>query len=264
MLLGIDGTNWVHALWHAMGRQRSVSGVLDCLRGRIAAVASAAKASVVLVAFDRRSFRHDLLPQYKAQRPEHDAELDRALVEAPAAVRDGGVGLPLSENGFEADDLLATLAAAAVLRGEQATLCSPDRDLWQCLVDGVVRVLRGVKTERGQIVERDWFTAADLRTWPKKHPYGLRPDQWAEYQALVGESGDNVPGCPKWGEKTAGSVLVQSGSIAAMLAKPWNMACTRTQLAALQNWAKDPRGMRLALDCVRLRTDCESVWDALR
>jgi len=271
MLVGIDGTKLVDALWHGMGRQRSVDGVLSCLCGRVRTVAAAAKASAILVAFDRRSFRHGLLAGYKAQRPDHDVELDRALAAAPQAVADSQVGLPIAEDGFEADDLLATLAAAGVTRGERVALCSPDRDLWQCLVAKQVYVLRNVKTVSGEVSETDWFTEADLWQWPHnpqaakpKDPYHLRPWQWAEFQALVGESGDNVPGCPGWGEVTAARALAKHGSIAAMLRDPWAVTCTSKQQTSLLNWAKSPAGMAIVLQCVRLRTDCAAVWDALR
>jgi 5'-3' exonuclease len=181
------------------------------------------------------------------------------------------VGLPIAEDGCEADDLLATLGAIGVARNERVALCSPDRDLWQCLAKKQVYVLRGVKTERGAVQETDWFTEADLFQWPHnpqaakpKAPYRLRPWQWAEFQALVGESGDNVPGCPGWGEVTSAAALVKHGSIAGMLAKVWEIDCTSKQRTALQNWAKSPSGMGTTLACVRLRTDCASVWDALR
>jgi DNA polymerase I len=269
MLVGIDGTNWVHALWHAMGQHRTVGGVLDCLCSRIATVAAAAKATAVLVAFDRRSFRHGLLPQYKAQRPDHDQALDRLLERAPDAVGAAKVGQPIYEDGFEADDLLATLASVGVSRGERVALCTPDRDLWQCLAEKSVYVLRGVKTDRGEVSEADWFTEADLYRWPHnpkaskpKTAYQLRPWQWAEFQALVGESGDNVPGCPQWGEVTAAAALAKHGSIESMLKKQWKIPCTSKQLTALQNWAR--RDMATTLACVRLRTDCAAVWDALR
>lgn len=263
--LGVDGTNLIHALWHAQGAYRTVDTILQGFVKRIDALAdpgNGIQPSVVMVCFDRRSFRHDVLAGYKGNRPDKDAELLRALELAPAAV--SARHNPVFQDGYEADDCLATLAAAAVASGHKCVICSPDKDLWQCLVPGRVSVLRRFETAQGELLNQEWFTHADLMAWPKKTPYGLQAWQWAEFQSLVGEPGDNVPGCPGWGEKTAGRALANAGNLASMLKDPWAVKCTSKQLAQLQNWAKSPAGMRVALDCVRLRTDVPAVGDALR
>jgi DNA polymerase-1 len=268
MMLAIDGTNWVHALWHAM-QGASTADVLSVFRRRIGTVAKHSGAAVVLVAFDRRSFRHDLLAGYKAQRAAKEPALEQLLAAAPEEA--AKVGLPVYQDGYEADDLLATAAAIAVSRGDRSILCSPDKDLWQCLAAKQVSCLLKVKIDSGEIKDATWWTEAQLYDYPdnpaaakRKEPYRLRPWQWAEYQALVGESGDNVPGCPKWGPETSGAALQKFGSIEAMLRKPWEIPCTNPQRTTLQNWAKSPTGMAVTLQCVRLRTDCAAVWDALR
>ena len=106
----------------------------------------------------------------------------------------------------------------------------------------------------------DWQTARELEIAEKT--LGLRPSCWADYQCLVGEPGDNVSGCPGWGEKTAARLLAKAGNIASMLRDPWALNCTRSQLTSLQNWAK--AGMETALRLVTLKRDCPAVLDALR
>jgi DNA polymerase-1 len=271
-LLAIDGTIWIHALWHAQGDNRSPGQILDTFCGRIGAVAAASKASHALVAFDRRSFRHGLLASYKAGRAVKSPALEQLLADAPAAA--ATVGLPIYQDGYEADDLLATVAAIAVQRGERAVLCSPDKDLWQCLAVKQVYVLRSFDTARGELLNPGWFTEADLYEWPAKagetgqpsakEPFHLRPWQWADFQALVGEAGDNVPGCPGWGDKTSARALAKCGSIEAMVKDPWALPCTSKQQMSLCNWVKSPSGMKVSLACVRLCREVPAVWDALR
>lgn len=261
--LGIDGTNWCHAIWHAMGPSRTLDGMLRVFSQRIQTLTNPDNKifpTAVLVAFDRRSFRHDLLPEYKAHRAKKDPDLETFLEKAPAQCVPHAQ--PVYQDGYEADDLLATLAALAVTGGARAILATPDKDLWQCLVAGRVSVLRSFETSAGKLTAPAWFTAGDLWKWPTKEPYHLQPAQWADFQALVGESGDNVPGCPGWGEKTSARNLAKIGSIAAMLRDPWAVNCSHKQLASLQTWAKHE--MPTILDCVRLRTDVSAVRDALR
>lgn len=254
--LGIDGTNWVHALYHAL-RGRDVLQHL-CRRARI--LADHLQASVTLICFDCRSFRHGLSPSYKANRLGKEEALLRLLAEAPDRV--AAAGQPVYQEGFEADDCLATLAAIARCSQAKCVLASADKDLFQCLVDGRVGVLRKFETAGAEVVKPslEWMTARELEISEKYN--GLRPACWADYQALVGEPGDNVLGCPSWGEKTARRALGNAGSIAAMLKDPWAVNCTGKQMALLQAWAKSG-AMKLALDLVTLRTDVAAVRDAI-
>jgi DNA polymerase I len=270
MIIAIDGTNWVHACWHAMKRQLGPQQILDVFLRRIDVVARNYSASAVLVAFDRRSFRHDLLAGYKANRPAKEPGLQQMLDEAPAAV--GRVGQLIYADGYEADDLLATAAAIAVQRGQRAILCSADKDVWQCLASKQVAILRSVDTSEGEVIGSDWFNEDALYHYPAKQgeakkkvdPYCLRPWQWADFQALVGQPGDNIPGCPLWGEKTSAPALVKFGSIDGMLKKLWELKCTSSQQTALTNWHKSPSGRKVATACVQLHNNVPAVWDALR
>jgi DNA polymerase-1 len=252
--LGIDGTNWVHALYHAMRGH----DVLRHLCRRVTALAEYAQASQVLVCFDRRSFRHDDFAGYKTSRPAAPEALTKLLADAPAAVCD--VAQPVAEDGYEADDCLSTLASLAMHSEARCVLASPDKDLYQCLVMGRVSVVRKFATVRGAVIDPDTMTAAKLEADSKT--FGLRPWMWPDYQALVGEPGDDVPGCPGWGPQTARRALAKSGSVGAMLKDPWAISCSRSQLATLQTWTKTDYPLIRRL--VTLRTDCAAAREAVR
>lgn len=248
--LGVDGTNWVHQLWHATGGK----GTLAALANRLAALVAFLQPETTVVAFDRRSFRHDLLATYKAGRGERDESLNRELAAAPAICH--RQALVAQQDGMEADDCLATFAAVGLAQGAQVVLASPDKDLRQCLVPGRVTVLKSFKTSGGTFAEPAWYTAADLGI-----EYGLLPEQWPDYQILVGDKGDGIDGCPGWGEKTAAAVLAKVGTIEACYRQPFSLPCTARQRAQLQNYRSR---VPLVRQLVTLRTNVEAVYDALR
>jgi DNA polymerase I len=251
MLLGIDATNWVHSLWHA---QRG-KGVITALLQRIECLITAIRPRHVVCCFDRRSFRHDRYPAYKATRKEKDCTLVQDLADAPAAVMD--LATIATEDGYEADDCLASLAALGQRLGEKVVLASPDKDLLQCLVDGQVTILRSfVRCSDGSFKEPVWQMADWLREKTK-----FSPQQWPDYQALCGDSGDNVPGCPGWGEVTSLAALQPAGSLAECFRNPWSLPITPRQQASLLKF----RGQaELMLELVTLRTDVSAVVDAIR
>lgn len=251
MYLGIDATNWVHQLWHAHGGR----GVLDAARRRLDACLREWQPSTVVACFDRRSFRHGLEPAYKSTRGERDPGLVKALEDAPGVF--AGLCTIAAEDGYEADDCLATLGQLGRWHGVKTVLASPDKDLRQCLSERTVAILRGFGTERGKVVKPEWFTAADLRD-----VYGLRPDQWADYQALVGDAGDNVKGCPGWGEKTACAVLAKMGTLKECLRNPWG--CPGISARQRDALVKFKSRAETVSQLVTLKTDVEAVYDALR
>lgn len=253
--LGIDGTNWIHQLFHAL---RGVD-VVSHARRRVKILADYTRAAVVLVCFDRRSFRHDLSGQYKSSRRDKEPRLRELLSIAESEIAD--VGQPVFQEGFEADDCLATLADVAVASGVKAILASGDKDIWQCLRDGRVSVLRNFGTHGTAICHTDWQTERDLAIAEKT--LGLEPSCWADYQSLVGERGDDIPGCPGWGPETSRRGLAKFGSIEAMLRDPWSVHCSKRQMTQLQAWAKADTGLQLTRQLVTLRTDVEAVREAI-
>jgi DNA polymerase-1 len=157
------------------------------------------------VVFDasERTFRNELYDQYKAHRPDVPPDLipQFALVrEAVAAF-----GLPAVElAGFEADDLIASYAAAMAARGGRVTIVSSDKDFMQLLRDGVAML---------DPIKQKPIGPADVL-----EKFGVNPAQMIDAQALMGDSVDNVPGVPGIGPKGAAQLLTEHGDLEAVLA----------------------------------------------
>ena len=277
MIIGIDGTNWIHSLWHTVGLRapelaaERLSCLVEYFADKLAGSPAPRQGLHLVVCWDRRSFRHDLYPEYKAKRKPKDAGLFVVLERGPQVL--SADALQLAVDGFEADDLLASLAAAAIVSHQQAVLCSGDHDLYQCVRSGSVSILQAFKTEKFRLDGQEYSRAYDL-SWVTESTvmtrYALRPDQWVDYQCLVGESGDNVPGCPGWGEKWAKAGLLQCDSVAAMLAmlqpgtpsfNPWKVPGGKAKHKSLLAW-KDQYPTTRQL--IELRADVWEVWDCLR
>jgi len=204
MIFAIDGTNWVHVLWHASGGEHVVARFLT----RLGLIETAYAPERIVVAFDAgRTFRHEIYVGYKANR-KANPEIADVLREVQAATEKLPQVVTIQETEFEADDTLATVARICRELGHKCVLASPDKDLCQCLVEGEVAILRGWKSARGQLFP-EWLTAKRLESGKT----GLRPDQWVDYQTLVGDSTDNVPGCKGIGEKTASALLRKQGNL---------------------------------------------------
>lgn len=158
-----------------------------------------------IVAFDApgTTYRHERFPAYKAQRPSMPDEL-RSQV---PIVRDlvGALGLPLLEaTGYEADDVIGTIATAAERDGWEVHIVSGDLDMLQ-LVTKKVHLLHTAKGGADAIVEYD-----PERVFAR---YGLTPAQMVDFKSLKGDSSDNIPGVPGVGEKTAAKLISTFGSL---------------------------------------------------
>lgn len=238
---GIDGTNRVHMLWHAT---HSVQSTVDQFRRDLDGLRKLWTPKLLAVAFDSaKCFRREIEPSYKAHRAEKPPELRQALELAADAVCDARISY-LCVDGAEADDCLASLAALAVDRGEQCVILSPDKDLRQCLVPGRVTIRRTWGTTG------DWFTAACLLS-----KFGLRPDQWIDYQCLVGDAGDGIRGANGIGEKTAAAWL-QVAPLVELLRNRWLVKMSERQYQSLQELG---RRLDVVRQLVTLRTDLPCV-----
>jgi len=159
----------------------------------------------VLVAFDRPepTFRHDADPEYKAQRQAAPDILRQQM----GLVRELLVALGVASidlAGWEADDLLATVAERAVEAGHQVIIVTGDRDAYQLVRDPGVRVLynrRGVS---------DYVMYDEAGIAEKT---GVTPAQYPEYASLRGDPSDNLPGVPGVGEKTAAKLINTYGGL---------------------------------------------------
>ncbi len=152
------------------------------------------------------TFRHEIYPEYKANRAEMPEDLRpqipmiRQLVEA--------LGIPIVElHGYEADDVMGTLARESAAHGLPAVIVSPDKDLLQLVDDGLrIQVLN---TKDGEV----WHDREGV-----KARMGVWPEQIVDFLSLVGDASDNVKGVPGIGEKGAALLLAQHGSLDGVLA----------------------------------------------
>jgi DNA polymerase-1 len=159
----------------------------------------------LLCAFDtpEPTFRNELFPDYKAHRPPPSPDL---MVQVPivhavtCAMNIPCLGIP----GYEADDIMATVALAAANRGIDVVLCTTDKDCRQIIGDRV----RMLNLRKKTYIDR----AALLADW------AVTPEQVIDFQTLVGDSVDNVPGVQGVGEKTAAKLLQQYGTLENLVA----------------------------------------------
>ncbi len=162
------------------------------------------KPDFAIVSFDlgKPQFRFDAYPEYKAGRPSMPDDLrgQFPIVREIAAM----LGMPTRElQGYEADDVIGTLAKKATAQGVDTMIVSGDLDGLQ-LVDDHVRLL----TTRMGVASTVIYDDAKVM-----ERYSLRPDQMLDYKALKGDTSDNIPGVPGVGEKTAISLLQQFGTL---------------------------------------------------
>jgi len=157
-----------------------------------------------VVAFDKKTvtYRHQLLEEYKAQRPETPDSLLTQIPYIKKLVK--AMGFPVVEvDRFEADDAIATLAMKGRDFFDEIYIVSTDKDFLQ-LVDDRIKVLRTVKGVTGiAIYDRDKVL----------QEYGITPEQMIDYLALAGDTADNVPGVKGVGPKTAQTLLKAHGSV---------------------------------------------------
>jgi len=167
------------------------------------------KPSRVIVAWDPpgKTFRDEVYPEYKAGRRETPEGFRaqsphfRPLMEAFGAVN-------VEKEGFEADDVIGTLAKMASAAGQRVTILTGDRDALQ-LVDENVSVLA---TGRG-VTDTTRYDPAKV-----EERYGVPPGKMPDLRGMIGDSSDNLPGVPGIGEKTAAQLMEKYGSLEAILA----------------------------------------------
>ena len=195
----VDGTALVIRAWFAGTPGGAAAGFVGMLGRLVWAV----RPTHLVVVFDAavKTFRNQIDPSYKANRPDAPPELVRAFEAATEAVHALGA-TPMKQLGFEADDLMATLARRADIRS--TLLIARDKDLFQ-LVGPTVRVVDPVT--RVHYDERAVFDKM-----------GVHPGQIVDYLSLVGDASDNVVGVRGVGAKTACALLGHFGSLDAIYA----------------------------------------------
>ncbi len=164
------------------------------------------KPEYLMVAFDVHAptFRHKLYEEYKGTRKPMAEELRQQVPVMKEVLKAMGVAV-VEKEGYEADDILGTLAKHSEQQGIEVSLVSGDRDLLQLASEHIK--IRIPKTKRTGTEIEDYY-AKDV-----KEKYQVTPEEFIDVKALMGDSSDNIPGVPGIGEKTATSLIVAYGSI---------------------------------------------------
>jgi len=190
------------------------------------------------VIFDHsaKTFRNDIYPEYKAQRPEPPEDLVPQFGLIREATRAFCVHC-IEQEGFEADDLIATYARKAATAGARVTIVSGDKDLMQLIGPnvGMIDTMKNKIFGEAEVFEK----------------FGVNPDKVIEVQALAGDSVDNVPGVPGIGLKTAALLVNEFGDLDTLLAK----ADTIKQKKRRENLIEFAEQARISKELVTLKDD---------
>ncbi|MBU2923640.1 DNA polymerase I [Colwellia sp. 4_MG-2023] len=210
-LILVDGSSYLFRAYHvpylqalstASGQPTgAITGVLNMIRS----LKKDYPNGNVVVIFDAKgkTFRNDLYPEYKANRPPMPDELRTQI--APLHNIISAMGLPLLViPGVEADDVIGTLAKQASEQGIETVISTGDKDMAQ-LVTPHVRLI-------------NTMTAVELDEAGVSEKFGVRPDQIIDYLALMGDKVDNIPGVVKCGPKTAVKWLTEHGTLDEVIA----------------------------------------------
>jgi len=189
------------------GNMRLKNGAAMTMARMLLALVAQHKPSHIACVFDRPepTFRHEIYPEYKANR----AEMPEDLRPQIPIIRDlaAALNIPIVElAGYEADDVMGTLARQAAARGLASVIVSPDKDLLQLVDDeGRIQVLNN---RDGEV----WIDRAGV-----KERFGVWPEQVVDLLTLMGDASDNVKGVEGIGEKGARDLMEQYGSLEAIV-----------------------------------------------
>ncbi|WP_374305042.1 DNA polymerase I [Methylocella sp.] len=223
--------------------------------------AAGVKPTHLAIIFDKseNSFRKELYPPYKANRSEPPEDLVPQFPLMRAAVRAFGL-VPIEQDRYEADDLIAAYARQARERGADVTIISADKDLMQLVRPGVSMYdpAQGESGAKGSRAERR-IGVAEVEDY-----FGAPPEKVVDVQALAGDSTDNIPGARGIGLKTAAQLIGEYGGLDALLARAGEIRQPKRR-----EILTDPESVKLILlsrELVRLVDDLplETPLDDLR
>ncbi len=242
----IDGSAFIFRAYHALPPLTrksdglpvgAVSGFVNMLQRYIEGNTGPDAATHIAVIFDKGShtFRNDMYDQYKANRDAMPEDLRPQMPLTRDATRAFGIACEEIE-GFEADDIIATLAHQARDAGGRVTILSSDKDLMQ-LVGGGVEMLDPMKNKR---IDSDGVV----------EKFGVGPERVVDVQALAGDSVDNVPGAPGIGIKTAALLINEYGDLESLLNRAEEIKQPKRRQSLIENRAQIELSKRLVqLDC---------------
>lgn len=237
----VDAHAHIYACYYAIKALASPSGeptnAVYGFTSTLLALLRDRKPDKLVVIFDPpgKVFRHEIYPDYKATRQPMPADLPNQIRRIHQVLEVMGIS-ELVVPGFEADDVIATLARKASAAGWQVRICSKDKDLEQ-LIDERTRLY-------------DCRTGAECDAARLLAEKGYRPDQALDIQTLIGDSIDNVPGVPGVGPKTAAKLLAEFGTLEALLA-----GLDKVKPALAAKIRENQPALELSRKLVRLRDD---------
>ena len=245
----IDGSGFIFRAYHALPPLTrksdglpigAVSGFCNMLYKFVEDQKGIDAPTHVAVIFDAKgkTFRSDIYPDYKANRPPAPED----LVPQFPLTRDATRAFNLScieQAGLEADDIIATLATQARDRGGRVTIISSDKDLMQLVGNGV-DMLDAMKNKR---IDSDGVF----------EKFGVKPDRVIDVQSLAGDSVDNVPGAPGIGVKTAALLINEYGDLESLLERASEIKQPKRK-DTLINFAEQ---IRISRDLVTLKVDAD-------
>ncbi|MEN9012209.1 MAG: DNA polymerase I [Yoonia sp.] len=242
----IDGSAFIFRAYHALPPLTrksdglpigAVSGFVNMLQRYIETNSGPDAATHVAVIFDKGShtFRNDMYDQYKANREAMPEDLRPQMPLTREATRAFNIACEEIE-GFEADDIIATLAHQGRDAGGRVTILSSDKDLMQLVGDGVEMLdpMKNKRIDRDGVVEK----------------FGVQPERVVDVQALAGDSVDNVPGAPGIGIKTAALLINEYGDLESLLDRAEEIKQPKRRQTLIDNRAQIELSKRLVqLDC---------------
>ena len=246
-LLLVDGSSYLYRAFHAMPDLRAVPGdptsaATGAIRGMINMMQSLRRevpATYVACVFDAKgpTFRDALYPEYKSHRSPMPEDLRSQIEPIHQVVRLMGWTV-LDVPGVEADDVIGTLAVAAARQGIEVIVSSGDKDLSQ-LVNEHITIIDTMNGKRRDVAG---VTAE----------FGVPPGLMIDFQTLVGDAVDNVPGVEKVGPKTAAKWLTEFGSLDALVARAGEI-----KGVAGENLRKALDWLPTARQLLTIKTDCD-------
>lgn len=206
----VDGSSYLFRAYHALppltNSEGMPTGAVKGVTNMLRSLQKEYPDSVVVVVFDAKgkNFRHEMYPEYKANRPPMPEDL--AVQIAPLHDLVEAMGLPmLVIEGAEADDVIGTLSHQAEGLNQPTVISTGDKDMAQLVNPHVtlINTMTSTSMDEAGVVEK----------------FGVRPEQITDYLALIGDTVDNIPGVPKCGPKTASKWLDAYGSLENLMQK---------------------------------------------
>lgn len=208
------------------------------------------KPDYLTVAFDVKhpTFRHEMFPEYKGTRKAMADELRQQVPVMKEVLKAMGIRI-IEQPGYEADDILGTIARQGEEKGYEVSVISGDRDLLQLATDKVK--IRIPKTKRtGTEIE-------NYNTQEVVEKYGVTPTEFIDLKALMGDASDNIPGVPGIGEKTAAKIIMAYHSIEEAYQHVEEITPTKAKNALREHYDMAKMSKVLAT----IKTDCELDYE---